>query len=169
MKKILILVRFMISNKFTLALSTIYEKFKDQNIKWVIVGSASLALHSVKVNPHDIDIMTDKEGAKKINAILKEYEIKPIVYGKTERFESHLGEFKINNVKIEVMGELREKIKNKWISLDNRLDNHTKIKFNNMTLPVSNLNEQYLSYKDSERRKDFVRTRKIKEFFNCTN
>jgi hypothetical protein len=141
----------------------ITHKFKDQNIKWVLVGSSSLALQGVKVKPGDIDIMTDKEGAEKIGLVLKEFEVKPITYGKTERFESHLGEFKINGTKVEVMGEFKEKIKNKWVSLDNRLKENKLLDINGMKIPVSLLDEQLESYSSSERKKDFVRTRKIKE------
>lgn len=156
----------MINKKILSALSVITYRFEGQNINWVLVGSSSLALQNVKVNPHDIDIMTNKKGAEKINILLKEFEIKPIVFGKTERFESHLGEFNIYGVKVEVMGELKEKIKNRWISLENRLKDNKIIEVKGLKIPVSLLDEQLESYSSSERKKDFVRTRKIKELIN---
>ncbi|MDI6655315.1 MAG: DUF6036 family nucleotidyltransferase, partial [Candidatus Hydrothermarchaeota archaeon] len=100
----------MINQKIIKALKIINQKLKDQKIKWVLVGSASLALQRVKIKPKDIDILTNREGAYEINKLLKEYEIKPIKFGKSSVFQSYLGEFRVNNIKVEVMGNLKEKI-----------------------------------------------------------
>jgi hypothetical protein len=153
----------MLNRKLLSALKVLTQKFDKENIKWVIVGSASLALQGVKVKPGDIDIMTDKEGSEKMNTILAEYLIRPITYGKTDRFDSYFGEFNINGIKVEVMGDFKEKIKNKWVSLDYRLKENKKINVKGIEIPVSLLTDQLESYESSERRKDFVRTRKIKE------
>jgi len=153
----------MLNRKLLSALKVIAQKFDKQNIKWVLVGSSSLALQGVKVNPGDIDIMTDKEGAEKINELLKEYLVRPITFGKTDRFESYYGEFNIKAIKVEVMGDFKEKIKNRWISLEYRLKENKVIDVHGMNIPVSLLTDQLESYESSERRKDFVRTRKIKD------
>jgi len=44
-------------------LRKLYERLKDSNVNWVVTGSLGFALQGVPVEPHDIDIQTDKEGA----------------------------------------------------------------------------------------------------------
>lgn len=90
----------MIDSKIITALRIICDKLMQSDISWVLVGSTSLALQRVNITPQDIDILTDKDGAYKINKLLKDYEVKPVEYCQSERFQSHLGEFRINNVKV---------------------------------------------------------------------
>lgn len=153
----------MIDQKTIEALKIINQKLKNRKIRWVLVGSTSLALQGIKVKPEDIDILTDKEGVFKINELLKKYEIKPTKFGKSDVFQSYLGEFRINKVKVEIMGNLREKIKGKWSDFSPRLRSPKVIKFEAMDLPVSPLKEQLASYEAFARGKDSVRVRKIKE------
>ncbi|MFH1774728.1 MAG: hypothetical protein ABH874_07215 [Methanobacteriota archaeon] len=153
----------MINQKIIKALKIINQKLKDQKIKWVLVGSTSLALQGVKIKPKDIDILTNREGAYEVNKLLKEYEIKPIKFGKSNVFQSYLGEFRVNKIKVEVMGNLKEKIGGKWESLSPRLKSPKIIKIEGMNLPVSPLKEQLKSYKFRGRKKDSIRVQRIKE------
>lgn len=152
----------MINQKIIEALRIIDQKLKDQKIKWVLVGSTSLALQGVKIKPKDIDILADKEGAFKLNELLKEYEIKPIKFSSSELFESYLGELKINEIKVEVMGNLKERIDNKWCSLSKRLIPKI-IKIGELKIPVSSLEEQLAAYEKFGRKKDSIKIQKIKE------
>jgi len=158
----------MLKPKIIRVLRIIYQKLKNQKIKWVLVGSTSLALQDVKIKPKDIDILTDREGAFKINKLLKEYEIKPVKFGclkigGKELFESYLGKFKIKGVKVEVMGNLKEKLGRKWIYLHKRLKSPKIIKIKGMKIPVSPLEEQLKSYSRLGRKKDAFRVKQIKK------
>ena len=57
---------------FIEALKVIRKTFQKHNIRWVLIGSLSLALQKVKITPKDIDILTNKKGALKCNNIEKE-------------------------------------------------------------------------------------------------
>jgi len=154
--------------KIIKVLKIIYRKLKNRKIKWVLVGSTSLALQGVKIRPKDIDILTDKEGAFKINESFKKYEFKPVEFGclkigGRELFKSYLGKFRIKGVKVEVMGNLKEKLGRKWIYLYKRLISPKIVEFGGMRLPVSSLKEQLKSYSRLRRKKDLVRVQKIKE------
>ena len=70
------------------ALKVITRRLRDAKIKWVLVGSTSLALQGVDVSPKDIDILTDKDGAFEINKLLKEYEVKSVQFKTSDLFES---------------------------------------------------------------------------------
>jgi SAM-dependent methyltransferase len=158
----------MTRQKIVAVLKIINRKLKNQKIKWVLVGSTSLALQGVKIKPKDIDILTDKEGAFRVNKLFKNYEVKPVEFGRLkiggkELFESYLGKFKIKGVKVEIMGNLKEKLGRKWIYLHKGLKSPKIIEFQGMRLPVSPLKEQLKSYSRLGRKKDFIRVKKIKK------
>lgn len=77
------------------ALKLISERYNTYGIKWVIIGSTSLALQNVNVKPNDIDILTDKYGGLKSNELFREYLIKEVKRSKTKLYRSFFGKFKI--------------------------------------------------------------------------
>ena len=89
------------------------------NIKWAIDGSTSLALQGIDVTPHDIDILTDHEGAIKIQESLKKYNVVPISHSSNEKYDSYFGIFKVKGIKVEIMGDLRVFRSGKWSKLRN--------------------------------------------------
>lgn len=99
----------MVSEKIKEALKIVCRKLKGKNIDWVLVGSTNLALQGVDVSPHDIDILTDEKGAFSINELLRDYEVRKVEYKESENLASYLGEFRIDDIKVEVMGDLRIK------------------------------------------------------------
>lgn len=152
----------MINEQIKKALLIISKRLKNTKIRWVIVGSASLALQGVEVKPNDIDILTDKEGAFKINKILKEYEVRPVEFRRSELWESYLGEFNIKGVKVEVMGDLR-KVNGELISISEKLSNANFVRLNEEKIPVASLTDQLESYRRIKRKEDLIKVQKIKE------
>jgi hypothetical protein len=78
-----------------------------------------LALQGIDVTPHDIDIITDREGAIRIQESLKEYNVVPISYSSNEKYDSYFGTFRVKGIKVEVMGDLRVFRSGKWSTLQN--------------------------------------------------
>ena len=102
------------------------------------------------------------------NELFKEYEVKPVKFGRLkiggrELFESYLGKFKIKGVKVEIMGNLKEKLGRKWIYLHKRLKSPKIVKIEGMKIPVSPLEEQLKSYSRLGRKKDAFRVKQIKK------
>jgi hypothetical protein len=128
-----------------------------------VAGSLSLALQGVNVVPHDIDLLTDRQGALRINAMLKKYEKKAVDYAETDKVSSFFGIFEIQGVKVEVMGDYRERQGTKWVSLSRRLANPKIIEVDGMRLPVSSLEDQLVSYRRLKRPKDAEKVRKISQ------
>ena len=145
-------------------LKLILSRLKNREIKWVLVGSASLALQGMEINPKDIDILTNKKGAFEIDELPKEYEVEPVEYRKSELFQSFLGEFVILNMKVDVMGSLKERFDNEWVDLSPRLLSPKIIEIRGMTVPVSSLHEQQRANERLGREKDSIRVQKIREF-----
>ena len=128
-----------------------------------MAGSLSLALQGVNVEPNDIDLLTDRQGAFRINEILKKYEKKKVEYSEAEKVSSFLGVFEIQGVKVEVMGDYRERQGAKWVSLSKRLENPKIIEIDGIAIPVSPIEDQLTSYGRSTRPKDVEKTEKISQ------
>jgi hypothetical protein len=108
--------------------------------------------------------LTTKEGAYKISSLLREYEVEPIKFGRTKIFSSHLGRFLVDGIKVEVMGNLKCKVKGKWISLTSRLKRLEYVKVRDTRIPVPGLEDQLKVYSKIKRRKNLEKVKKIKEF-----
>ena len=95
--------------------------------EWAVDGSTALRLYGMKVEPHDLDALTDKAGAEKIAHILREYMEQPLSYGETQKYRSHLCVLKVRGVKVEIMGDLQSYRNGKWTEIQN--PRSTGIKF----------------------------------------
>jgi predicted nucleotidyltransferase len=145
------------------ALKLLYKSLETSDVRWVLGGSLSLALQGVDVEPHDIDLLTDYQGALRINAILKEYEKKKVTYSETEKVSSFYGVFEIQGVKVEVMGDYREKQGTKWVDLSKRLVDPKIVEVDGMRIPVSSLEDHLVSYRRLGRPKDAEKIRKMSQ------
>jgi len=97
-----------LSRRVRLALLDLLSRLKGVR-RWAIAGSTASALNGVPLTPHDIDILTDKRGAAAIAKRLKDFTILPLEWRETEQYASHFAQFKLEGVKVEVMGDLRIK------------------------------------------------------------
>ncbi len=59
----------------------------------MLIGGTNLAAQGVAIEAHDIDLLTDKEGAYEIGRRPREFIVQPVVFSENERFASHLGRF----------------------------------------------------------------------------
>ncbi len=144
-------------------LKFIHDIFERNGIRWVLAGSISLALHGIDVRVGDIDIITDRASALKITQLLKKFQIKELEYSSSDSYRSYHAVFVINNVKVEIMGDLQERIGNDWIDLSWRIDSAEKIELFERTFPLSPLADQLGSYAGSEREEDREKVGKILE------
>jgi hypothetical protein len=83
---------------------------------WVLGGSCSLALHGVKVEPHDLDIATDRDGAYRIGQALRQVaeEKRAVQWGEGERIRSHYGQYHFGDVQIDVVGAAQFREGDEW-------------------------------------------------------
>ncbi|BED92547.1 MAG: hypothetical protein RsTaC01_0304 [Candidatus Paraimprobicoccus trichonymphae] len=118
------------------------------DINWVIAGNMSLALQGVEVDVNDIDIISDRCGAEKLNKLLSEFCIKPLKYSFTENYRSFYGIYKINNIKVEIMGNFQYKLKSGRWSIPNQLSYIEIYNFKNMQIPVLTLTQELKEYEN---------------------
>ncbi len=143
------------------ALKFVAKKLSHENIKWILVGSAGLCLQGVDIRPNDLDILTDKDGAYEIGRLFREFEIQPVKYSESEEFASHIGKFNIENISVEVMGDLKIKHNSKWKNDFVRCSkNMFFIDYEGFRIPVSSLKIQVENYKFLGR---WTKAKKIEE------
>jgi hypothetical protein len=140
-------------------LKTICKELKGVN--WTLVGSANLALQGVEVRVGDIDILTDKKGALLIDRLLRQFRVEEVKYRKSGKFSSYFGKFKIDNVKVEVMGDLSLRNKSgKWVQRGSLLLNKEFIKLGKSKVPTIPLDFELIGYRIIPR---YAKVRKIDE------
>ena len=127
-------------------LRKLYERLKDSNVNWVVTGSLGFVLQGVPVEPHDIDIQTDKEGAYEIERFFSEFVVEPVRFKESERIRSHFGALMIEGVKVEIMGDIQKKVNEEWeppVDI-NRYKRFVQIE--GMEIPVLDLEYEYQAY-----------------------
>lgn len=156
----------MINSGILDALQILIRLLRGKDIRWVVMGSLSLALQGVDINPNDVDILTDENGAFKIGALLMKYEVKPVSFGRTDLFESFYGVYDIEGIKVDVMGDLRVRLGGIWVSLSERLKTPIIKQVDTMNIPLSSLHDQQQFYEKLGRDKDKECILKIREVLN---
>ncbi len=148
----------MIPEKLAKVLNIVYEKLNNK-VYWVLLGSTSLAIQGVTLEPHDIDISTDKEGIAKIDKLLSKFRTQKPEYSSTDKFKSSRGLYNIEGIQVDVMYDFYYKNKNgKWSKPRQR--NPTLIEYKGMNLPVLTLQQEFVNYKNMGR---LEKAKKIKE------
>ena len=121
----------------------IISKNIPSNVRWAIDGSASLALQGIDVTPHDIDILTNREGTIRIQESLKKYNVMPISHSGNEKYDSYFGTFKVKGIKVEVMGDLMVFRSGKWSALQNPSTvDIAEINLEGLSIPVVSVKSQ---------------------------
>ena len=127
-------------------LRKLYERLKDSNVNWVVTGSLGFGLQGVSVEPHDIDIQTDKEGAYEIERLFSEFVVKPVKFRKSERIRSHFGALMIDGIKVEIMGDIQKKVSGEWEPPVD-IDKYKRfVQIEGMEIPVLDLEYEYQAY-----------------------
>jgi len=137
----------MLNVSYLKVLRKINERLNNTSLKWAVTGSFSFALQGVPVEPNDLDIQTDKEGAYEIERHFSEFMIKRVTFSSTERIRSHFGELMIDGIKVEIMGDIQKR--NKDGSWENPMDlEHYKwvVEVEGMQVPVLSLEYEYQAY-----------------------
>ena len=108
-----------------------------EGVSWAVDGSAALCLQGTDVVPADVDILTDRRGAYVIAERLKDHMVRPVTFSKTERYESHFGVLTLQNVRFELMGDLRVFRNGAWTKTMNPASAKlSTVKVRETTVPV---------------------------------
>lgn len=124
------------------------RKFSTISQPWALTGSAGQLLQGMTLQPHDIDIQTNENGAYIINNLLKEYCIENVHFRESLIIKSFFGVFSYRTVKIEVMGDIQKKVGNHWIATPD-LTKIIKLKdWKGLLVPILDLKYELQAYID---------------------
>ncbi len=98
----------MLPKRFADVLKQIASRLSGTNIIWAVTGSAGFALQGVPVEPNDIDLQTDEEGAYALSARFADHVVEHVQYRASERIRSHFGRLELGGIQAEIMGDLQK-------------------------------------------------------------
>lgn len=76
-----------------------------EGLVWALTGSTSFALQGMDVPVNDIDIISDRDSALRIGALLDDCCIKPVEASSAKYVRSFYGQFRLEGVDIDLMGD----------------------------------------------------------------
>jgi len=147
-------------------LKIIQDKIKNKKINWVLLGSASLLLQGVDINPKDIDIFTNKPGAFDFYDSLKEFTLHNIRHsaGPGGDLLSWFCKYKINEIEVEVNGDAEIKDgKGGWFKSDS-LQKRKNLNVNGIEIPILSIKDELEQTKKRIREKDNKKIKIIEDF-----
>ncbi len=140
-------VHMMISSALLDVLRTIHARLEPERVKWALVGSFGLAIRGAPIVPMDIDLMTDKEGAYKIERLFSDFTITPVSFKTSDTVESHFGALCISGVRVEIMGDFRIRLHDGSWHGPPDFSRFIEVKqVEEMSIPVLSLEWEYDSY-----------------------
>ncbi len=77
----------------------------EEGLVWALTGSTAFALRGMDLTPHDIDLIADRSGAYRIGGLLGDRCLRPVSPSWTRYVRSHFGQFVVEGVQVDVMGD----------------------------------------------------------------
>ncbi len=145
-------------------LRIIHGHLQGSPVQWALTGSLGMALQGMPIEPQDIDVQTDPEGAYAIERRLARWMVRPVTFSEAERIRSHFGEARIRGTKVEIMGGIQKRLPDGSWEDPVPVSRHRRIvDVNGMAIPVLSLEYEYEAYTRLERHD---RAGQIRRFLN---
>jgi hypothetical protein len=133
-------------------LRIIHRDLEGSSARWALTGSLGMALQGMPIEPHDIDMQTDPEGAYEIERRLARWMVRPVTFSEAEGIRSHFGEARIRGTKVEIMGGIQKRLPDGSWEDPVPVTRHRRIvDVNGMAIPVLSLEYEYEAYTRLER------------------
>ncbi len=122
-------------------------RLEKSGVNWAIAGSLGLAIRGAPVEPHDIDITTNRKGAYEIQRMFLEFVTRGVAFRVGDRIRSHFGALEIDGVKIEIIGDFETKLEDgSWQKPPALASVIEVVQFEGMSIPVLSLEHECDSY-----------------------
>lgn len=125
-------------------LHQVISSLEANGIPYRVVGGTSAALHGVPVHVKDLDLETTATGAYQIAELLEEYIVRPVTFSESPIYRSHFGQFRIDGVLLEVMGDLERREGDGWTPSGTGTE--TTVPLEDVPVRVPWLEEETLAY-----------------------
>jgi hypothetical protein len=138
----------MVSSAHLIVLRKLDARLAETDINWALTGSTSFALQGVPVEPNDIDIQTDANGAYAIEQLFPEFITRKVAFSATDRIRSHFGALEIDGLKVEIMGDIEKRLDDDTWQAPPDLNQHRQfVDVAGMRIPVLSLEYETEAYR----------------------
>jgi hypothetical protein len=128
-------------------LRLILERVPPDAIPWALTGSAGLRLQGVEVSVDDLDLQTDRRGVQEITTRFAEAVEKPMRYWRTDHMRSYFSVLKIDEVRVEVMGEIQKRMPDGGWETPIEVDRvRCWVEVEQLLVPVVDLSHELIAY-----------------------
>ncbi len=110
--------------------------FKEHEIEWYVIGSASEAVLGVDIIPHDIDIAIHTKDFYKVKELTHEYVIEPLVDNKGNWVVRYFGKLCVDGASVDIAADYK-------LNYENNREHYEKILWNGYDIYVTPLRERY--------------------------
>lgn len=137
-------------------LSLLARMFKENEIEWYIIGSASEAVLGVDINPHDIDIAVHTRDFYKVKELSREYVIEPLGDNKGNWLVRYFGKLCVDGASVDIAADNK-------LNIENNREHYEKVSWNGYEVYITPLRERY-EVEIQRDRKDRIKA--IEEYMN---
>jgi hypothetical protein len=137
----------MIQPIYLVVLRQLFTELQESQVIWAVTGSFSFALQGLPLEPHDIDIQTDTEGAYEIERRFFSQIGRKVAFSSTKRMRSHFGALLIEGIVVEIMGDVQKRLEDGMWETPVDLKSHRQfIHVEGMDIPVLALTYEAQAY-----------------------
>jgi len=135
-------------------LGLLHDELLPVSKNWRVIGSASLYLHGLPVNPQDIDILCDTQTAIAFEARLSAYRIETQITSNNDKFTSRFSQYIVNGMAVEVMGDLLVNTRAGWVNIWQMITAPHALQLANRNFLIPNIPDEVRIYALFDREKD---------------
>lgn len=125
-------------------LRLIAQTLNREELRYHVVGGASLALRGLPVRVRDLDIEMSKEAIYRFQELYANTTTLEVKWREGEDVRSYFGRFRIQGIEVEVMAELERRIDGRWARSFCTTDDSVDLE--GIRIPVLALEEDVLAY-----------------------
>ena len=146
------------SHPLRATLFSFHDRLAGSDITWAITASTNLMLQGLDVMPNDIDVLTDRDGAYRLEELFTDHVTQSvqrpeIAMSDDKDIRSHYGVLSINNIEVELMGAVEHRIDGEWVPIDSVGEHREFIERGGRDIPVMSLDHELTGYRDLGREK----------------
>jgi hypothetical protein len=133
---------------YLVVLRQLFTELKESRVLWVVTGSLRFALQGLPLEPHDIDLQTDAEGAYEIARRFSSQVSRNVTFSSTESIRSHFGALLIEGLVVEIMGDIQKRLEDgTWEPPVNLKSHRQFFRVEDMDIPVLTLAYEAQAYR----------------------
>jgi SAM-dependent methyltransferase len=125
-------------------LRALAQQLGAAGIRFKVVGGTAAALHGVPVPVNDIDIELSIADVYRFHELYSAHTLEEAALRKSETYKSHFGRYELDQVVVEVMGDLHRREGERWVPTSSTTEETVQVE--GIPCTLSWLEEETLAY-----------------------